>query len=195
MYDINKRIGIENMTVSELIGFLSELPQDAVISTCGDSMTFIHVERDGSVVTIDNEDLDDLYIDDEETTPDEFFTSGFKTVYRKIEKPRYTKNDVKNMSSSDAVKIILDIAKGKAMATRRAIDYLDHLIGTNPDKYHQIERFFNKLEFIDGAYKYFKGTVTYITDFGGHEIRNGRWITVSEDLYKLLESIMKGVKQ
>lgn len=61
MYDKNKRIFKENITVNELCNILSTLPPRAKICICGDSYCYIHVEQDGSVVNLDNEDLEECY--------------------------------------------------------------------------------------------------------------------------------------
>ena len=73
MYDISKRICLDNPTVEELIQKLSELPKEAKILCCGESVVYIHVERDNTVVSIDTEELDDEYIDDPETSPEEYW--------------------------------------------------------------------------------------------------------------------------
>ncbi len=61
MYDINQQDFLEQITVRELIEKLSKLPQDASFVLCGDTCGYIHVEKDGSVVNLDNSSLDDEY--------------------------------------------------------------------------------------------------------------------------------------
>lgn len=61
MYDQNKRVFKENITVNELCNILSTLPARAKICICGDSNCYIHVEQDGSVVNLDNEKLEECY--------------------------------------------------------------------------------------------------------------------------------------
>lgn len=61
MYDKNKLVFKENMTVNELCNILSTLPARAKICICGDSNCYIHVEKDGSVINLDNEDLEECY--------------------------------------------------------------------------------------------------------------------------------------
>ncbi len=61
MYDKNKRVVKENITVNELCNILSALPARAKISICGDSNCYIHVEQDGSLINLDNEDLEECY--------------------------------------------------------------------------------------------------------------------------------------
>ena len=61
MYDLTKRFHKDNLTVEELIKQLNALPQQAKICICGDDCCYIHVEKDGSVVCFDNEDLADCY--------------------------------------------------------------------------------------------------------------------------------------
>lgn len=73
MYDINKRKKMLNVTVGEIIDELTKLPKDATFCCCGDNQMFIHVEKDGTVVSIDTEDLDEDYIDDDDTEPDEYW--------------------------------------------------------------------------------------------------------------------------
>lgn len=67
MYDLTKRFYKENLTVEELIEQLNKLPQQAKICICGDDCCYIHVEKDGSVVNLDAEALDDCY--EEMVTP------------------------------------------------------------------------------------------------------------------------------
>ena len=57
MYDIKKLVHGNHVTVEEVIEQLKKLPQKAVFTCCGDEYLFIHVEEDGSVVTLDNEIL------------------------------------------------------------------------------------------------------------------------------------------
>lgn len=57
MYDIKKLIHGNHVTVGEVIEQLEKLPRNAVFTCCGDEYLFIHVEEDGSVVTLDNESL------------------------------------------------------------------------------------------------------------------------------------------
>ena len=61
MYDINQQEFLEHITVRELIGKLSKLPQNASFVLCGDTCGYIHVETDGSVVNLDNSSLEDEY--------------------------------------------------------------------------------------------------------------------------------------
>lgn len=75
MYNINKRRKLKEVSVSDLIEELKQLPQDAKVVFCGDYVGFIHVERDDSVVCIDTEDLDEDYEDDPETSPEDFWAN------------------------------------------------------------------------------------------------------------------------
>ena len=75
MYDINKRIKILNATVGDVIDELSKLPRNAHFCCCGEDRMYIHVETDNSVVSIDTEDLDEDYVDDPETNPDDYWNS------------------------------------------------------------------------------------------------------------------------
>lgn len=78
MYDAKKMIfmgGIYDgkITVGRLVEQLSKLPQDAELTICGDSYVYIHVEKDGSAVNIDCEDLDEEYAYDEFTSSEDYF--------------------------------------------------------------------------------------------------------------------------
>lgn len=57
MYDIKRLVHGNHVTVGEVIEQLEKLPRNAVFTCCGDEYLFIHVEEDGSVVTLDNEIL------------------------------------------------------------------------------------------------------------------------------------------
>lgn len=61
MYDINKQEFFEGITVGELVDKLSKLPQNASFVLCGDTCGYIHIEKDASVVNLDNASLDDEY--------------------------------------------------------------------------------------------------------------------------------------
>lgn len=64
MYDTAKRFQKSRITVKELIQQLCKLPLRATVYICGDDNCYLHVERDGSAVCIDNEALDDCYEND-----------------------------------------------------------------------------------------------------------------------------------
>ena len=63
MYDINKRTNVSGFTVKELIHELSKMPEDARVICCGDDLVWLHCEKDGSIVCIDCEGLDECYDD------------------------------------------------------------------------------------------------------------------------------------
>lgn len=65
-FDISRRKGLSNVTVSALISELERMPQNAVITACGDINVWLHVNKDDSYVCIDSESLDECYPDDEE---------------------------------------------------------------------------------------------------------------------------------
>lgn len=65
MYDLSKLVHGNHVSVAEVIEQLQKLPQNAVFTCCGEEYLFIHVEEDGSVVTIDTESLADAYPEDE----------------------------------------------------------------------------------------------------------------------------------
>ena len=64
MYDTAKRFQKSRITVKELIQQLCKLPLRATVYICGDDNCYLHVERDGSAVCIDNETLGDCYEND-----------------------------------------------------------------------------------------------------------------------------------
>ena len=64
MYDKTKMIFKEKITVNELCNILSTFPARAELCICGDSNCYIHIEKDGTVVNIDNESLDECYATD-----------------------------------------------------------------------------------------------------------------------------------
>lgn len=67
MYDIERRKELTGRTVFDLIVALSEMPPDAMVSCCGDSNVWLHVEDDDSLVCVDVESLDDTYATQEQT--------------------------------------------------------------------------------------------------------------------------------
>lgn len=80
MYDISKRFHTDDLSVAELIEQLKKLPQAAKVCICGDDCCHIHVERDGSVVNLDTEDLDDCYGEDASIEEGEFNYGGYRFV-------------------------------------------------------------------------------------------------------------------
>ena len=65
MYDINKRKQFK--TVGELREILNDIPDDTQVLICGEDYGWFHIEQDGSVVCLDNEDLECCYEEAEET--------------------------------------------------------------------------------------------------------------------------------
>lgn len=194
MYDIKKMVGMEDMTVSELIQLLSELPQDAVVSCCGDPMTFIHVEKDGSKVNIDNEDLEDVYIEDDETTPEEFFTNQILHKMVKL-KPHFNKNDCKNMSLLEGFDLISNVALNKCVASNNAINLFVKPIQKELLKLKRVKNLFKHFEWDEeqGVYKYYTGFCSYCTDFGEYMYHDGSWITINKETFEFLQDeILKG---
>lgn len=65
MFDITKRKQFK--TVGELKELLKDISDDAQTLVGGDEYCWLHFEKDGSVISFDNEDLDDIYpfLDDE----------------------------------------------------------------------------------------------------------------------------------
>lgn len=75
MYDVKERKKFRNLTIAEFAQQLQALPQDAQLLICGEDTFFLHIEKDKSVVCIDTEDLEDVYIDDKDTSPDDFWNN------------------------------------------------------------------------------------------------------------------------
>jgi len=73
MFDINLRKDLSNSTVAELIDALQKLRPSAAVYCCGDNHIFLHVEKDGSAVNLDMEDLDGGYACDPTTSPDDYW--------------------------------------------------------------------------------------------------------------------------
>ena len=61
MFDYDRREAIS--TVGQLKRLLKNIPDDAELHVCCDSMAWFHVEYDNSVVNLDIEELDDAYED------------------------------------------------------------------------------------------------------------------------------------
>lgn len=62
MYDPKKRVHFKTSpTVAQLCKYLQEnIPLNATVNICGDEQVYIHVEEDGSVVSLDDCSLSDL---------------------------------------------------------------------------------------------------------------------------------------
>lgn len=75
MYDVNERKKFRNLAIAEFTEQLQALPQDAKLLICGEDIFFLHIEKDKSVVCIDTEDLEDVYIDDKGTNPEDFWNN------------------------------------------------------------------------------------------------------------------------
>lgn len=60
MYNIKRRKSFN--TVYELKMLLAELPDDSEVCICGDSNCWFHIEKDESVICLDNEDLEESYV-------------------------------------------------------------------------------------------------------------------------------------
>lgn len=61
MYDISKRKELKNATVDDILKILQELPKDSKVFFNGDEHGYIHMEKDLSVVSFDDCDLEDDY--------------------------------------------------------------------------------------------------------------------------------------
>lgn len=75
MFDINQRKDLSDSTVAELIAALQKFQPSATVFCCGDNHMFLHVEKDGSAVNLDVEDLDACYADDPATSPEDYAKS------------------------------------------------------------------------------------------------------------------------
>jgi len=75
MYDVKERKKFRNLTIAEFTQQLQALPQAAELLICGEDTFFLHMEKDKSVVCIDTEDLEDVYIDDKNTSPEDFWNN------------------------------------------------------------------------------------------------------------------------
>lgn len=105
MYDIKKLIHGNHVTVGEVISELQKLPQNAVFTCCGDEYLFIHVEEDGSVVTIDTETLSDVYPEEIcDIFPSDYEIPRFGgSLHRDMMQVRYTpdKNEIERIEKHD----------------------------------------------------------------------------------------------
>ena len=64
MYDINKRKELKNAKVKDILEILKELPENAEVCFNGDNYGYIHIEKDLSVISFDDNSLyDDYYYD------------------------------------------------------------------------------------------------------------------------------------
>lgn len=71
MLDIKRRKGFSNITVNELIAELARMPQNAIVTACGDINVWLHIEVDDQYLCIDCEDLEaDYNMDAEEVDED-----------------------------------------------------------------------------------------------------------------------------
>lgn len=61
MFDIDKKRQFNKATVKEVIQELEKLNPEAEFCVIGDNHFFIHVETDGTVVTLDTEEMTDEY--------------------------------------------------------------------------------------------------------------------------------------
>ncbi len=75
MFDINQRRDLSGSTVTGLIHALQKLRPSATVCCCGDNHMFLHVEKDGSAVNLDTEDLDACYADDPATPPEDYWAA------------------------------------------------------------------------------------------------------------------------
>ena len=104
MYDKTKMVLKSKITVNELCNILSTLPARAELCICGDSNCYIHIEKDGSVVNIDNESLDECY--ETELPQNAFEYGGYHFVpIRKLSKSE--NSDIRTLTRNIATDINL----------------------------------------------------------------------------------------
>ena len=65
MFDINKRVECKDLTVGQLKKILETVSDDAKVFVLGDNYAYIHFEEDGSVISFDDNSLDDEYFKDD----------------------------------------------------------------------------------------------------------------------------------
>ncbi len=83
MFDMNQRKDLSGSTVAGLIDALQKLRPSAAVCCCGDNHMFLHVEKDGSAVNLDVEDLDACYADDP-ATPSEDYWGAYQGELERI---------------------------------------------------------------------------------------------------------------
>lgn len=83
MFDIKRRRDLSGSTVIGLIHALQKLSPSATVCCCGDNRMFLHVEKDGSAVNIDAEDLDECYADDSDTPATDYW-GAYQGSLRKL---------------------------------------------------------------------------------------------------------------
>ena len=61
MYDVEYWKHGEGITVKQFCDYLEKnIPPNAIMNVCGDNQIYIHLEKDGSVFSVDNCSLSDL---------------------------------------------------------------------------------------------------------------------------------------
>jgi hypothetical protein len=63
MYDIKRRQEFSTITVRKLIEELSVYPQNAIVNIIGEEHFYIHVEKDDTVLCLDDNSMDEEYED------------------------------------------------------------------------------------------------------------------------------------
>ena len=127
MYDKTKMIFKDKITVNELCNILSTLPARAELCICGDSNCYIHIEKDGSVVNIDNESLDECY--ETELPRNSFEYGGYHFVpVRKLDKNE--NSDIRALTRSIATDVNLGFFR------------TDDILGRNQKHPYSYEEFY-----------------------------------------------------
>ena len=65
MLDINKRKEMFKATVEDVIAELEKFPKETEICCNGSELFYIHVHKDGDIITLDDSDLSEYYENDE----------------------------------------------------------------------------------------------------------------------------------
>ena len=65
MLDINKRKEMFKATVEDVIAELEKFPKETKVCCLGSELIYIHVHKDGDIITFDDCDLSEFYENDE----------------------------------------------------------------------------------------------------------------------------------
>ena len=134
MFDINERKKFRKLAIAEFTEQLQALPQEAKLLICGEDMFFIHIEKDKSVVCIDTEDLEDVYIDDKETSPDDFWNN------RSLLEQSST-----NKIPNELGEMLTQFEEQKKVIYDHYVDLVASVIGGHINKENEIERIMDGL--------------------------------------------------
>lgn len=71
MLDLSKYRLLHNPTVADIKKILDTLPDDAQFACCGDDYVHIHIEKDNSAISVDTDDLEEVYAEQTEESDDD----------------------------------------------------------------------------------------------------------------------------